>query len=86
MFFSSDYESIPVPAGTKILYKCQEGWFSNGKTWHTGVCHKDGTFHIEPISECTTEKVKPEEKDSSKTSTVKHVRIPQRGGNIKIKY
>ena len=34
--------------------------FSDGKTWHTGVCKKDGSgkFNIKPLLECTTEPVK----------------------------
>merc|ERR1719244_307835 len=57
VYFDGSYEEIPVPSGVKIMYKCQEGWFSSGKSWSIGKCGKDGRFDIEPLSECSTEKI-----------------------------
>ena len=60
VYYEDPYGDLPIPKNNRIFYKCKEGQFANGLTWHTGVCKKDGSgsFNIKPIEECTKELVK----------------------------
>merc|ERR1719402_658249 len=84
VYFDGSYEEIPVPSGVKIMYKCQEGWFSSGKSWSIGKCGKDGRFDIEPLSECSTEKISKD--DDKKKATKGKTHAPQQGDCEKLPF
>ena len=60
VYYDDPYDGLPIPKGSRIFYKCSQGVFTDGKTWHIGTCKKDGCgeFNIQPLLGCTTEPVK----------------------------
>ena len=52
-YFDEPYSGVPVPPGTNVFYKCAEGKFVDGKSWHKITCQKKtGEFEPSAIPAC----------------------------------